>query len=82
MHCNLYLSAIVTIYSHIVSCYGDKVTVPLKTLVQHTCTKVPDKAEYRNKIAQVRYNNCTNFYTSPIPYAVDFSTSMCTMTEQ
>ena len=54
MYCNL--SAIVTIYSHIVSCYGDKVTVPLKTLVQHTCTKVPDKADYRNKIAQVRCN--------------------------
>lgn len=46
---------LVTICSHIMSCYGNKVTVPLKTLVQHTCTKVPDKAEYRNKMAQVRY---------------------------
>ena len=48
-------NASVTIYSHIVSCYGDKVTIPLKTLVQHTCTKVPDKADYRSKMAQVRY---------------------------
>lgn len=47
---------LITIYSHIVNCYGDKVMVPLKTLVQHTCTKVPDKAEYRNKMAQVRTN--------------------------
>jgi hypothetical protein len=43
------------------SCYGDKVTVPLKTLVQHACTKVPDKAEYRNKMAQVRYM-CVHVY--------------------
>ena len=52
----------VTIYSHIVSCYGDKVTVPLKTLVQHTCAKVPEKAEYRSKMAQVRLHEVYTYY--------------------
>ena len=36
--------------------YGEAVTVPLKTLVQNLCTKVPDRAEYRNKMAAVSMN--------------------------
>ena len=59
---------LVTIFSHIMSCYGDKVTVPLKTLVQHTCTKVPDKAEYRNKMAQVRELCTVNSVLNSIKY--------------
>lgn len=61
------------------SCYGNKVTVPLKTLVQHTCTKVPDKAEYRNKMAQVRYYNSvlSSIQHQFVPQSLTICTRFC-----
>lgn len=50
-------------YSHISEVYGEAITVPLKTLVQHLCTKVPDRAEYRSKMAAVS-NNILSSYES------------------
>ncbi|CAI8007037.1 Condensin-2 complex subunit D3, partial [Geodia barretti] len=37
--------------SHLVAECGERVLVPLKGLVQQLCTKTPDRAEYRTKMA-------------------------------
>ena len=33
---------------------------PHRTLLQHLCMKVPDKAEYRSKLSEVKINNAGN----------------------
>ena len=40
-------------FSHIVDRHGDSVLTPLKALIQHICTKLPDRAEHRNRLATV-----------------------------
>ena len=68
--------------SHVAAVNGDAVLVPLKALVQHICTKTPDRAEYRSKIAVVSCTVCTPvlykpsiiriiqtlYYTNPVLY--------------
>ena len=46
--------------SHLVTACGDAVFVPLKGLVQHICTKTPDRAEYRSRMASVRAYSWTS----------------------
>lgn len=40
---------------HVTQSYCQDLYDPLKKLIQHLCTKVPDRAEYRNKVASVRH---------------------------
>ncbi|XP_064384274.1 condensin-2 complex subunit D3-L-like isoform X2 [Halichondria panicea] len=40
-----------TFICHLSAVYGAGVCGPLKNLVQHICTKTPDRAEYRSKLA-------------------------------
>ena len=51
--------------SHVAAVNGDAVLVPLKALVQHICTKTPDRAEYRSKIAVVSCTECTPVFYEP-----------------
>jgi hypothetical protein len=39
--------------NHVLQSQSDQVHLPLIKLIQHVCTKIPDKAEYRNKMAVV-----------------------------
>ncbi|KAL5479917.1 hypothetical protein EMCRGX_G023519 [Ephydatia muelleri] len=50
-----------TFVCHIFEQHGEAVMGPLKTLFQHLCTKAPDKAEYRNKLASVACRILTLF---------------------
>ncbi len=65
-HLELYLHVHVLsaslLCSHVSEQYGQQVATPLKTLVQHLCTKVPDRAEYRSKVAVVGLCCCYSLY--------------------
>ena len=54
--------------------YGVSVLTPLKVLVQHLCTKVPDRAEYRNRLAPVSLALISSFIL-PLPLIFAFSPS-------
>lgn len=38
---------------HVTQDLGKLVHTPLQTFIQHLCTKIPDRAEYRSKMAAV-----------------------------
>ncbi|XP_069133274.1 condensin-2 complex subunit D3-L-like [Argopecten irradians] len=42
----------VSFICHMVKQCGERVYTSLRTLIQHMCTKVPDKTEYRSRVAQ------------------------------
>ena len=42
---------------------------PLKVLIQHLCTKVPDRAEYRNRLAPVSLASTLERASSIFPYS-------------
>ena len=39
---------------HVTQSFNEQTQVSLKKLIQHVCTKIPERAEYRNKMAMVR----------------------------
>lgn len=38
---------------HVAERCGERVVLPLRTLIQHVCVKTPDRAEYRGKLSRI-----------------------------
>lgn len=58
-----------TFVDHVIQTYGRDSYDPLKKLIQHLCTKVPDRAEYRSKVALVRHKYSLAFQL-PSPHVL------------
>lgn len=64
-----------TFVNHVTRSLADQVHMPLIKLIQHVCTKIPDKAEYRNKMAMVRMLDLAAMAANNSQCLLDLSTN-------